>query len=148
MGWIPANIPVPPRGSPSGPGFLIFQPNTVCSVVPNSPLTVSISFCLLGRFGRGIFILVFHDVVYTISYNLRTRISTGKLFPSVILAIPLHRQALRRVNEGHLSGIVGSSPRLAGLSILSSPGATLHSLGFCLFLIFLKNNPHPCIIRW
>lgn len=85
-----------------------------------------ISFCLLSRFGRCIFILVFPDVVHTIYYNLKTGINTGKLFESAMLTIPLQGQALLGVGEGYLSGIVGSSPQLVGLFIMSSPRATLH----------------------
>lgn len=61
----------------------------LCSVVPNSSLTITSSFWLLSSFGRR-FPVGF--VVHIVYYNLKTRTNSGRWM--MILTVAMHKQAL------------------------------------------------------
>lgn len=116
-------------------GLFMFHDHPVCSVVPNNALT-SLSPSVNWGALEGVF-SYFSWSIHTIDYNLKTRVGTGKFFPSMIPCTGRpYPESVRETCPGFWDWILNKR---------NFSYWVLHVLHCIYFFFFL--NPNPYIIR-
>lgn len=106
---------------------------TLCVQLCQTLPWIIIPSCQLSSFGRCVFLFFIIYTYYWLEFK-----DQSWYWQILSKCDPLHKQALPRASEGDLSRILGLSPLLRELFILSPPCAlTLHSL---VLLVFLKTQ--------